>query len=152
MKSLKITLCVAVFAIAGAFAQQQKNDMFLLSSEAVKIYDFEASTKGAHYEYQFEDDYTVKLTNKTYKINLFFEEGQIETVQKVVSRVLDGNSTSSGFKTMIWKETTQDGKPTYKVELKGDKLRIEVTRKNSDDDVYKTLSDLGQEFIKAINS
>lgn len=143
---------MVVLTIAGVFAQETNNNTFLLSPERVKIYDFEASTKGVHYEYQFEDDYTVKLTNKAYKISLFFEDGQIEAVQKAVSKVLDGHKTSSGFKTMVWKKTAQDGKPSYKVELKNNKLRIELTRKNSDDMVYKTLSSLGQEFIKAINS
>lgn len=152
MNNLNITLCILVLAIAGVFAQEEKNNTFLLSPEEVKIYDFEASTKGVHYEYQFEDDYTVKLTNKAYKVSLFFEDGQIEVVQKVVSKVLDGTSSSSGFKTMVWKKTAEDGKPAYTVELKNNKLRIELTRKNSDDEVYQTLSYLGQEFIKAINS
>ncbi len=151
MKNLKLTLSLIILSIMGVFAQQEKKGTFFLSPETVKIYDFDASTKGVQYEYQFEDDYTVKLTNKAYKINLFFEEGQIEAVQKAVSKILDGSNTSSGFKTMVWKETTQDGNPMYKVELKNNKLRIEVTRKNSDDEVYKTLSYLGQEFIKAIN-
>lgn len=151
MKNLKVTLCMAVMAIYGVFAQQNNTDTFLLSPEAVKIYDFEASTKGMHYEYQFEDDYTVKLTNKAYKINLFFEKGRIEAVQNVVSSILDGSNTSSGFETMVWKKTAQDGKPAYKVEIKNDKLRIEITRKNSDDEVYETLNQLGQEFIKTIN-
>lgn len=152
MKNLIITFCMAVLAITGVLAQQEKNKSFLLSNEAVKIYGFEASTKGVSYEYQFEDNYTVKLTNKVYKINLFFEEGQIEAVQRVVSEVLDGNNTSSGFKTMVWKETAQDGKSKYKVEIKNNKLRIELIRKNSDDEVYETLNHLGQEFIKTINS
>ncbi|MEP3208358.1 MAG: hypothetical protein ABJN95_04165 [Maribacter sp.] len=152
MKNLKITLCMVVLAVLGVSAQKTKNNTFHLSPEMVKIYDFETSTKGVHYEYQFEDDYTVKLTNKAYKISLFFEDGQIEAVQKAVSKVLDDNRTSSGFKTMVWKKTAHDGKPTYKVELKNNKLRIELTRKNSDETVYKTLSTLGQEFIKAINS
>jgi len=151
MKKLTVTLCMVLFAIANAFAQDS-NDAFLLSSEAVKIYDFEASTKGVHYEYQFEDDYTVKLTNKAYKVSLFFEEKDSEAVQKVVSKVLDGNTTSSGFKTMVWKETTQNGKPRYSVEIKNKKLRIELVRKNANDAVYKTLSYLGQEFIKALNN
>lgn len=142
---------MVLFAIANAFAQDS-NDAFLLSSEAVKIYDFEASTKGVHYEYQFEDDYTVKLTNKAYKISLFFEDNAIDLVQKVVSKVLDEHNTSSGFNTMVWKETTQNGKPKYTVELKNKKLRIELIRKNANEEVYKTLSYLGQEFIKAINN
>jgi len=152
MKNLKIALCIAIMAITGIFAQQEKDHNFLLSPEMVRVYDFEASTNGVHYEYQFEDDYTIKLTNKTYKINLFFKENQVGAVQKVVSKVLDGKDTTSGFKTMVWKKTTQEGKPTYKVELKDNKLRIELTRKNSDDKVYTTLSNLGQEFIKVINS
>ena len=143
---------MAVLTIASAFSQQEKNDSFFLSPESVKIYDFKTSTKGVHYEYQFEDDYTVKLTNKVYKINLFFDEGQIDAIQKVVSKVLDGNNTFSGFKTMVWKKTAPDGKLAYRVEVKNSKLRIEVTRKNSDSEVYKILSQLGQEFIKSIHS
>lgn len=152
MKNLKFTLCLAIFVAFNAFAQQENNQAFLLSPQAVKIYDFEASTKGVHYEYQFEDDYTVKLTNKAYKISLFFPKGKIETVQKVVANVLEGNNTSSGFTSMIWKKTNQDGKAKYKIEVKDDKLRIEIIRKNSDAEVYETLNKLGQEFIKAINS
>ena len=143
---------MAVLTIASAFSQQEKNDSFFLSPESVKIYDFKTSTKGVHYEYQFEDDYTVKLTNKVYKINLFFDEGQIDAIQKVVSKVLDGNNAFSGFKTMVWKKTAPDGKLAYRVEVKNSKLRIEVTRKNSDSEVYKILSQLGQEFIKSIHS
>ncbi|TMM58827.1 hypothetical protein FEE95_05190 [Maribacter algarum] len=152
MKNLKITICMTVLAIASVFSQEEENYSFLLSSESVEIYDFKASMKGAHYEYQFEDVYTVKLTNKVYKINLFFDEGQIDKIQKVVSKVLDVDTISSGFQTMVWKKTAPDGKLAYKVEVKKNKLRIEVTRKNSDSQVYNLLSQLGQEFIKSINS
>lgn len=151
MKNLKFTLGLILLVITGVFAQEEKNQVFYLSHETVKIYDFDASTKGVTYEYQFEDDYTVKLTNKAYKINLFFEHGQLEAVQKVVAKVLEGNDVSSGYDKMVWKKTAQNGKLKYKVELKDDKLRIEIARKNSDDEVYEVLNHLGQEFIKTIN-
>lgn len=143
---------MAVLTIANVFAQQKKEVAFQLSSEAVKVYDYESSTKGVSYEYQFEDDYTIKLTNKAYKINLFFEKDEIEAVQKAVSKVFDGSTTSSGFKTMVWKKTSQEGKPSYQVELKDNKLRIEVMRKHMDDEAYRTLNHLGEEFIRVINS
>ncbi|MFK7811969.1 MAG: hypothetical protein AB8B59_05710 [Maribacter sp.] len=152
MKNLKITLCLLILTITGIYAQELKTNTFLLSPEKVKLYEFETSTKGAHFEYEFEDDYTIKLTNKVYKINLYFKEGDREVVQKTVSKILDGKDTSKGFKTMVWKKTTQSGKPLYLVELKENKLRIEVVRKQMDAEAYKTLNSLGQEFIKKINS
>ncbi|MFK7811226.1 MAG: hypothetical protein AB8B59_01955 [Maribacter sp.] len=152
MKNLKITLCLLILTITGMYAQEENTNTFLLGPEEVKLYKFETSTKGSHFEYEFEDDYAIKLTNKVYKISLFFEESDREVVQKTVSKILDGKVTSSGFETMVWKKTSQSGKPMYKVKLQDNKLRIEVTRKQMDDEAYKTLNSLGQEFIKEINS
>lgn len=152
MKNLKIILCFLILTITGMYAQEEKTNTFLLGPEEVKLYEFEASTKGSHFEYQFEDDYTVKLTKKVYKISLFFEATDKEAVQKAVSKVLDGNDAASGFETMVWKKTSQNGKPIYKVELKDNKLRIEVFRKQMNTETYATLNILGQEFIKEIKS
>lgn len=152
MKKLKITLCLLILAITGIYAQQEKTHTFLLGPESVKLYEFEASTKGSHFEYEFEDDYNIKLTNKAYKISLFFEAAEMEAVQKVVSKVLDGKDFNYGFATMVWKKTSKNGKPMYKVELKDNKLRIEIFRKQMNAETYAILNNLGQEFIKEINS
>lgn len=151
MKNLKITLCLFILSFTGICAQETKTNAFLLSPEKVQLYEFETSTKGSHFEYQFEDEYTIKLTKKVYKVSLFFEEGDREIAQKTVSKILDGKDISKGFETMVWKKTSQSGKSMYKVELQDNKLRIEVTRKQMDAEAYKTLNSLGQEFIKEIN-
>ena len=153
MKNLKITLLLVTLSITGSiYAQKNKINTFLLSPEKVKLYEFEASTKGSHFEYELEDDYTVKLTNKVYKISLFFEAADSDTVQNTVSSVLDGKDISKGFETMVWKKTSSNGKPMYKVELKNNKLRIEIFRRHMNSEAYVLLNNLGQEFIKKINS
>lgn len=155
MKSLKITLFLVFAAMTGNYAQEQKEINFHLSPETVEVYDFETSTKsnkGSRFQYEFEDDYTVKLTNKVYKIQLFYKAAKSETIQKGVSKILDGSDTSIGYEKMVWKKTNQSGKAIYEVELKDNKLRIEVIREQMNDEAYDTLNALGQEFIKNANS
>ena len=152
MKNLKTTLCITMLALVSVFGQQEKDDIFILSPEEVKIYDFNTSTSGLHYEYQFEDDYAVKVTNKVYKINLFFNEDQTEIVQETVSKILEGHNNSSGFKDMVWKKTDIEGQPVYKVEVRSKKLRIEAVRQRMDFRSYRALNHLGQEVINAISS
>lgn len=155
MKNLKITLCLVIATITGVYAQKVKKTSFLLSPEEVEVYNFEASTKstnGAHFEYEFEDDYSVKLTNKVYKISLFFNKTKTEAAQKAISRILDGKNTSSGFEKMVWKKKTLNGKLMYEIELKNNKLKIELIRKQMNVEAYDLLNALGREFIAEINS
>ena len=151
MKIKKITLCLLILAITGIYAQEKNTNTFLLSPEKVRLYEYEAATNGPHFSYRIEDDYTIRLTNKVYKISLFFKVTDREAAQKAVSKVLVGKDTSSGFDTMVWKKTSQNGKQMYKVELKDSKLRIEVFRKQMNTEAYTLLNNLGQEFIKEIN-
>lgn len=155
MKNLIVTFLLVVATITGNYAQEQKKTSFYLSPETVEVYDFETSTKstkGTRFQYEFEDDYKVKLTNKVYKIQLFIEESKSKAAQKAVSKILDGDDASIGYGKMVWKKTNQDGKPMYEVELKGNKLKIELIREQMNEEAYETLNALGKEFIKRANS
>ncbi|MDB4292918.1 hypothetical protein N9954_05870 [Maribacter sp.] len=151
MKNLILTIGLTLVVFSSVMAQQ-KEDTFLIAPEMVQIYGYEAATKGSLYEYEFEDDYTVKLTNKVYKINLFFNNNMKEVVQKAVSKILDGEDVSSGYENMVWKRTAQNGKRMYEVELKDSKLYIQVIRKHMNSEGYETLNKLGKAFLKEINS
>lgn len=155
MKNLHVTILLVVATISGNYAQEQKKTNFYLSPETVEVYDFEAgtkSTKGSRFQYEFEDEYTVKLTNKVYKIQLFFEESKSKVAQKAVSKILDGDDASMGYEKMVWKKTNQNRKPVYTVELKDNKLKIEIIREQMNDEAYDILNALGKELINKTNS
>ncbi|QCX01747.1 hypothetical protein FGM00_17095 [Aggregatimonas sangjinii] len=151
MNYFKITLFFVLVTIADMSAQT-KDNTFKIGPENVKVYSFEAATKGSLVEYEFEDAYTVKLTNKVYKINLLFEASKSEQLQQVVSRILEGTDASSGYGKMVWTRTASKGKPMYTIELKDNKLKIEVFRKRMDAEAYHMLNTLGQESITVINN
>lgn len=151
MNYLKITLFFVLATSAGMSAQTNEN-RFEIGPENVKVYAFEAATKGSLVEYEFEDAYTVKLTNKVYKINLLFEASKSEQLQRVVSSILEGTDAPSGYGKMVWTRAASKGKPMYTIELKDNKLKIEVFRKRMDAEAYHMLNTLGQESIAAINS
>lgn len=154
MKNLRIIVLLVIAAITSSYAQEQKKNSFLLSADTVEVYDFETSTKstkGTRFQYEFEDDYTVKLTNKMYKIQLFFDAANSKAIQTTISKILDGEAVT-GYKKMVWKKTNQNGKQMYEIELKDNKLKIEVTREQINTEGYNTLNELGQKFIKEINS
>jgi len=154
MKNLKITLCLLISAITGIYAQEKSKTNFFLSAETVEVYDFEASTKstkGKSFQYEFEDDYTVKLTNKVYRIRLFFDDVKNVKAKEAISEILDGE-VITGYKKMVWKKTNQKGKQMYEIELKDNKLKIEVIREQMNTEGYNTLNRLGQKFIEETNS
>lgn len=141
-------------AIVGVFAQdeEEKEHQFHLSAESVNVYGFEADTKGSRFEYEFEDDYSLKITNKVYKVALFFEKSQKEAVQKVVSTMLDDGDTTTGFEKMSWKKTTKEGKPMHEVKVEEGKLKITVYRKQIDTTGFAVINKLGKAFLKEINN
>jgi len=155
MKNLKITVLLIIAVITSTYAQEQKKVNFLLAPKTVEVYDFKeqtVATNGTHFTYEFEDDYTVKLTNKMYKIQLFFEDAKSIDAQKAVAKFLDGTDTKMGYKKMVWKKTNQNGNQMYKIELKDKKLKIEIFRAYMDANAYAMLSNLGKKFIEVTNS
>ncbi len=151
MRTIKITVCILCMGLT-ALTAQEKEPKFNLSPEEVVVYDYTVSTKGVQFDYQFEDDYMLKLTNKTYKIKLFFDEKKKEAVQLALSKIMDDDVATTGFERTVWKKTLDNGKPVYEVELKENQLLIHIKRKQMDDEAYERLTNLGQRFLEAINS
>lgn len=151
MKNIKITICLLCIGLTTLTAQE-KEPKFNLSAEEVAVYDYTVSAKGAQFDYQFEDDYTLKLTNKVYKIKLFFEKSKTATVQRALSKIMDGDAATAGFDKMVWKKTLANGKPIYEIALKDNHLLIHIKRKQMDDQAYERLTSLGRQFLKVIHS
>lgn len=149
MKTIKITLYILCLGLTTLTAQEEPK--FKISAEALELYDDMITTTGLRFEYQVEDEYTLKLTNTIYKIKLFYEEEKKEAVQLALSKIMDGNAATTGFDKMVWKKTLANGKPVYEVELKDNQLRIHIKRKEMDDEAYEKLTSLGQRFLETIN-
>ncbi len=154
MKNIVITIGLVLAVVISVFAQdeQAKENQFHLSADMVNIYGFEADTKGSRFEYEFEDDYNLKITNKVYKVALFFEKDQREAVQKVVSSVLDEGEAAAGFEQMSWKKTTKNGKPVHEVNVVDGKLKITVYRKQIATEGFAIINELGKAFLNEINN
>ncbi|NHF60338.1 hypothetical protein FK220_013370 [Flavobacteriaceae bacterium TP-CH-4] len=155
MKNVLSISCLVFLSVSGLFAQtKEKENTFLLGFNIVKVYDFESSpkSKGFFLVDVFEDDYRLKLTRKTYKVNLVFDEARKEAIQRMVSKVLDGEKPVVGYDPMIWKGTTQNGAPMYEIKLEGNNLKMRIYRKHIDSDGFSVINRLGTEFLKEINS
>lgn len=151
MKTIKITMYILCLGLTTLTAQEEA-PKFKISAEALELFDDTITTTGLRFEYQVEDEYTLKLTNNIYRIKLFFEERKKEAVQIALSKIMDDNTTTTGFDRMVWKKTRANGKPVYEVELKDNQLLFHIRRKEMDDETYKRLTSLGQEFLVTINS
>ncbi len=154
MKHIAITIMVVFGSMIGVFAQDDHTteNLFYLSADMVNVYGFEADTKGSRFEYQFEDDYTLKITNKVYKVALFFDQDQREAVQKLVSSVMGNGEATSGFEQMSWKKTAENGKTMHEVKVEDKKLKITVFRKQIDVAGFAEINELGKAFLKEINN
>ncbi len=155
MRKSTSTIMLLIVATIGLFAQKKEQDekfTFHLSPEMVKVYDHESATTGFTLIDVFEDEYNLKLTKKLYKVRLKFAADKMPEVQKLVSEILDGNKESSGYETMVWKKTTSPKRPMYEVELNDNKLKIKVYRKEMNAQAYQVINDLGEAFLRKINS
>lgn len=149
-----IKVCgIFFFVITLSYSQEETKPLeFLLSAEKIKVYDYESETKGFILTDVFEDHYNLKLTNRLYKIRLSYPENKSNQVQELVSGLLEGDTTSKGFETMVWKKNKSAKKEMYEVLLEEGKLKIKIHRKQMDEESYTLLNKLGQAFIKEINS
>jgi hypothetical protein len=123
--------------------------IFNLAPESVTVYGSTSDTKGFTLIDEFDDHYSLKLTNKLYKVNLFFEMGKKEALNNIITRIL-GNKESPD-KQMIWIKTNANKKLIYTIELAELKLKIKIYRKKMDASTYTTLNQLGNEILKEIN-
>lgn len=156
MKKIRITISLMVFVLMGISAQEKENTIFQLGPEMVRVYDYEGESKikpkGITLVSVFEDDYSLKLTNEVYKVNLFFARSKKEQVEKAVLKVMDGENASGKYDTMVWKKTSRSKIPMYEVYLVRNKLKIRINRELMDKEAYGVINQLGEEFLKAIRS
>ena len=152
MKKVLITIVYMVLAIPAIFSQEIDEKLrFHLAPESVIVYGSESETKGFTLIDEFEDNYSFKLTNKLYKVNLFFDLGKKETLRHVITKILDTIDSSENPKQLIWKKTNVKRKPVYTIELAERKIKIRLYRKRMDTETYGIINQLGKRILEEIN-
>lgn len=151
MKNLVIAISL-ILATFTTITAQEKENVFHVGSDSVKVYDYESETDGFILVDVFEDRYNLKLTNRLYKIRLSYPQDKAKQVQLLISSIMDGDNPSDGFETMVWKKNKEAKKPMYQVHLEEGKLKIRIYRKQMDEEGYALLTNLGKAFLKEINS
>ncbi len=153
MKQLLLAMIFLCTSTPSVYSQVKEEQLiFHLAPESVTIYGSTSDTKGFTLIDEFDDHYSLKLTNKLYKVNLFFDTGKREALNNIITRVLDTSEWPEGQKQMIWKKTNAKKKPVYTFELADRKLKIKIYRKNMDASTFTAINQLGNEILKEINN
>ena len=153
MKKVLITIVYIVLAIPAIFSRENaEKPRFHLAPESVIVYGNASDTKGFTLIDEFEDNYSLKLTNKLYKVNLFFDLEKKETLRNVIKKILDTIDSTENPKQLIWKETNVRKKPIYTIELADRKLKFRIYRKRMDTETYGIINHLGKRILEEINN
>jgi hypothetical protein len=152
MKKLLLTLVSLSTTLSTLYSQNIEDTLiFHLAPESVTVYGSTSDTKGFTLIDEFDDHYSLKLTNKLYKVNLFFDMDKKVALKNIIIRILGNEESRDDQKKMIWIKTNINKKPIYTIELAELKLKIKIYRKKIDASTYATLNQLGNEILKEIN-
>ena len=153
MKKLLLPLIFLCTTMSILYSQNMEDtQIFHLAPESVTVYGSSSDTKGFTLIDEFDDHYSLKLTNKLYKVNLFFEMDKKEALNSTITRILGNKESRDDQKKMIWIKTNSNKKPIYTIELAEPKLKIKMYRKKMDADTFVVINQLGNEILKEINN
>ena len=145
-------VCIFI-AIPVIFSQEkEEKNRFYLTPESVIVFGSESDTKGFTLIDEFDDNFSLKLTNNLYKVNLFFDMEKKEVIRNVITKILDTKDSLEDPKQIFWKKTNDKKKPVYTIELAERKLKIKVYRKHMDTYHYATINRLGENILEEINN
>lgn len=153
MKKLLLALIILCTTMSILYSQNMEDTLiFHLAPESVTVYGSSSDTKGFTFIDEFDDHYSLKLTNKVYKVNLFFDKNKKEALNNTITRILGNKESRDDQKKMIWIKTNSNNKPIYTIGLEELKLKIKIYRKKMDASTYTTINQLGNEILKEISN
>ena len=150
-KKILLALVLICITFPKIFSQDKEDShVFLLTPNSVTVYGSVSDTKGFTLIDEFDDHYSLKLTNKLYKVNLFFPKNKKGALNTILTRILGTGESLKNQKS--WKKANINKKPEYTIALTDRKVKIRIYRKQIDTETYAILNELGETLLKEINN
>ncbi|MGB5436239.1 MAG: hypothetical protein WBM98_10150 [Maribacter sp.] len=150
-KKILLALVLICIMLPKIYSQAKEDSrVFLLTPDSVTVYGSVSDTKGFTLIDEFDDHYSLKLTNRLYKVNLFFPKDRKEALNTIVTRILGAGESLKNQK--IWKKANSNKKPEYTIAMTDGKVKIRIYRKQMDAETYASLNELGGTILEEINN